>query len=109
MKAIKYLLAGALITVVSAPSMAQDANAQLDAVAKVIKENKSNPEAYEDQVKDYVKENKKNGVALAALGRVFFELRDTANAKKYDQVNELIQKYRQLKGSLEEEGRAWTV
>ena len=86
MKAIKYLLAGALITVVSAPSMAQDANAQLDAVAKVIKENKSNPEAYEDQVKDYVKENKKNGVALAALGRVFFELRDTANAKKYAEM-----------------------
>ena len=86
MKAIKYLLAGALITVVSAPCAAQDANAQLDAVAKVIKENKSNPEAYEDQVKDYVKENKKNGVALAALGRVFYEIKDTANAKKYAEM-----------------------
>lgn len=86
MKAIKYLFAGALITVVSAPCAAQDANAQLDVVAKVIKENKSNPEAYEDQVKDYVKENKKNGVALAALGRVFLDVKDTANAKKYAEM-----------------------
>ena len=45
MKAIKYLLAGALITVVSAPSVAQDVKSQVEAIKKVIVENKANPEA----------------------------------------------------------------
>ena len=60
--------------------------------------------------------NSLNGSAFEDMkdvwGEFFMEYSSqlwTANAKKYDQVNELIQKYRQLKGSLEEEGRAWTV
>ena len=83
MKAIKYLLAGALMAVTSTPVMAQDGQSQVDAIAKVIKENKSNPEAVEDQVKDFVKENKKNAIALAGLGRAYLDIKDTVNAKKY--------------------------
>lgn len=83
MKAIKYLLAGALMAVTSTPVMAQDVQSQVDAIAKVIKENKSNPEAVEDQVKDFVKENKKNAIALAGLGRAYLDIKDTVNAKKY--------------------------
>ena len=86
MRAIKYLLAGALVSVVSAPSMAQDVKSQIDAITKVVKANKSNPEAIEDQVKDFVKENKKNGVALAGLGRAFLDIKDTVNAKKYAEM-----------------------
>ena len=69
MRAIKYLLAGALITVVSAPTMAQDVKSQVDAITKVIVENKSNPAAYEDQVKDFVKEYKKNAEASGGTFR----------------------------------------
>ena len=57
MKAIKYLLAGALISVVSAPSVAQDVKSQVETITKVVVDNKSNPAAIEDQVKDFVKEN----------------------------------------------------
>lgn len=59
MKAIKYLLAGAAITLFAAPTMAQDVKAQIDAITKVIVDNKSNPDAVKDQIKDFVKENKK--------------------------------------------------
>ena len=45
MKAIKYLLAGALISVVSAPSVAQDVKSQVETITKVVVDNKSNPAA----------------------------------------------------------------
>lgn len=61
------------MTVVSAPSVAQDVKSQVDAITKLIASNKSNPEAVEDQVKDFVKENKKNAEALAGLGRAFWK------------------------------------
>mgnify|MGYP003176944278 FL=1 len=83
MKAIKYLLAGALISVVSAPSVAQDVKSQVETITKVVVDNKSNPAAIEDQVKDFVKENKKNAEALAGLGRAFLEIKDTASAREY--------------------------
>ena len=71
------------MAVTSTPVMAQDVQSQVDAIAKVIKVNKSNPEAVEDQVKDFVKENKKNAIALAGLGRAYLDIKDTVNAKKY--------------------------
>lgn len=83
MKAIKYFLAGVLITAVSAPSVAQDVKSQVDAITKVIVSNKSNLGAVEDQVKDFVKENKKNAEALAGLGRAYLEIRDTVSAREY--------------------------
>ena len=63
--------------------MAQDVKSQVDAITKVIVENKSNPSAYKDQVKDFVKEYKKNAEALSGLGRAFMEIKDTASAREY--------------------------
>lgn len=83
MRALKYLFAGVLVSVVSAPSMAQDVKSSVEAITKVIVENKSNPAAYKDQVKDFVKEYKKNAEALSGLGRAFMEIRDTASAREY--------------------------
>ena len=83
MKAIKYVLVGALMTGIFAPSMAQDVKSQVEAISKVVIDNKSNPEAVKEQVKDFVKENKKNAEALAGLGRAYFEIRDTASAREY--------------------------
>ena len=36
MKAIKYLVAGALMLSISAPSMAQDVKSQIEAITKVV-------------------------------------------------------------------------
>ena len=74
------------MTVVSAPVMAQNTDQQVANITKVIMDNKSNLEAVEDQVKDFVKENKKNPLALAGLGRAFFDAKDTTSAKKYAEM-----------------------
>ena len=66
--------------------MAQDVKSQVEAIKKVIVENKANPEAIEDQVKDFVKENKKNAEALAGLGRAFLEAKDTVSAREYAEM-----------------------
>ena len=71
------------MTSVFAPSMAQDVKSQVEAIKKVVTDNKSNPAAAEEQVKDFVKENKKNAEALAGLGRAYFEIKDTASAREY--------------------------
>lgn len=86
MKVIKYLLAGALMTASVAPSMAQDVKSQVNAITKVIADNKDNLKAVNDQIKDFVKENKKDPVALAGLGRAYLNVKDTANAKKYAEM-----------------------
>ena len=96
MKAIKYLLAGTFAAIVSVPSMAQDVQPQVDAIAKVIKANKSNLAAVEDQVKDFVKENKKSAEALAGLGRAYMEVKDTASAREY--ANMAIERGKDDKG-----------
>lgn len=83
MKAIKYLLAGAFLIGMSAQAIAQDIKAQIESISKVVIANKANPEAAEDQVKDFYKEYKKNAEAMAGLGRAFLDIKDTANAKKY--------------------------
>ena len=105
MKAIKYLLAGALMTGFTAPSMAQDVKSQVDAITKLIVANKSNPDAYKNQVKDFYKVNKKSSDALVGLGRAFLDIKDTLNATKY--ADEAIKKDKKngagyiLKGDIE--------
>ena len=76
--------------------MAQDVKSQVDAITKVIVENKSNPSAYKDQVKDFVKEYKKNAEALSGLGRAFMEIKDTASAREY--ANMAIERGKDDKG-----------
>ena len=71
MKAIKYLVAGALMLSIAAPTMAQDVKSQVDAITKVIVDAKGDVNATKSQVKDFMKVNKKNADALAGLGRAF--------------------------------------
>lgn len=81
MKAIKYLMMGALTLGFSAPVMAQDGSkADIDAVKRIIS---SKPADLDKQMKPYYKENRKNADNLVAFGRAFFEAKDTANAKVY--------------------------
>ena len=83
MKAIKYVFAGALMLSISATSMAQDVNPQVEAITKVIVDNKGNAAAIKAPVKEFLKLNKKNPEALAGLGRAFLEVKDYANAQLY--------------------------
>ncbi len=86
MKAIKYLFVGALMTLFCAPVMAQDAKADLEAITKVITDNKDNPKAADDQVKEFVKVYKKDANALAGLGRAYLNVKDTIDAQKYAEM-----------------------
>ena len=83
MKMFKYVLAGVLLMGVSAQALAQEFKTQLDAVSKLIVENKNNPKAVAPQVKEYLKMYKKDADAIAGLGRAFLNVKDTANAAKY--------------------------
>ncbi len=76
MKAIKYLVMGALLTGFSATAMAQEleAKAAIDAI-----KNKSGNVT--ELVKVAQKKNKKNADALIAIARAFYEQGDTANAR----------------------------
>jgi len=70
---------GALMTVVSGSAMAQ--TTVKDAV-DAIKTNKDK-DAVASIVKAAVKENKKDAKALAAIGRAYLDVKDTANTRKY--------------------------
>ena len=80
MKAIKYLFMGALMTVVSGSAMAQEVSVK-DAV-NAIKTNKDKA-AVAAIVKDVTKAYKKDAKALAAIGRAYLDVKDTANTRKY--------------------------
>ncbi len=83
MKAIKYLVAGALVLGISAPAMAQDVKAQVDAITKVIVDAKGDVNATKAQVKEFTKLNKKDAVAIAGLGRAFLRTKNYEQAKLY--------------------------
>ncbi len=81
MKAIKYLVMGALTLGFSTSVMAQDGTkADVDAVKKIIS---SKPEDMKDAMKPYYKKNRKNAENLVAFSRAFLDVKDTANAKTY--------------------------
>ena len=81
MKAIKYLMMGALTLGFSTSVMAQDGTkADVDAVKKIIS---SKPEDMKDAMKPYYKKNRKNAENLVAFSRAFLDVKDTANAKTY--------------------------
>ncbi len=80
MKTFKYLLVGAMLMGLGMPAMAQDAKAQVDEITKVIK---SNPADLADQVKAVYKKNKKNAPVLLGIGRAYYEVKDTVNARLY--------------------------
>ena len=80
MKTIKYLFMGALMTVVSGSAMAQEVSVK--DVVSAIKTNKDKA-AVAAIVKNATKEYKKDAKALAAIGRAYLDVKDTANTRKY--------------------------
>lgn len=81
MKAIKYVLMGALLFGAVAPSMAQlDNKTIIEQGSKVIQ---SKGADYANQVKELYKANKKNPEVLVGLGKAFLNAQDTANASKF--------------------------
>lgn len=83
MKAIKYLVAGALMLSLSAPTMAQDVKSDVSAITKVIVDANGDEVATKAQVKAFMKLYKKDPVALAGLGRAFLNAKNYAQAKVY--------------------------
>lgn len=81
MKAIKYIMMGALMIAISTPVMAQDEDkATINAITKVIKSKAADTE---DQVKVVFKKNKKDAPVLVGIGQAYLSIKDTVNATKY--------------------------
>jgi len=83
MKALKYVVVGAIALSATLPVKAQDVKAQVDAITKVIVDNKGDESACKDAVKEFVKNNKKNPLALAGLGRAYLDVKNTTKALEY--------------------------
>ncbi|MBQ8158811.1 MAG: hypothetical protein IJ081_07330 [Prevotella sp.] len=82
MKTIKYLMIGALTFGFSAIGMAQE-ESPVEAVKALVKSN--DPDA-EKQIKSIYKKNKKNGEVITGIARVYYEEKDTANARYYAEL-----------------------
>ena len=84
MKAIKYFVAGAMLSI-SATAMAQSATvqAQIDEITKTVVEAKGDVKATKDAVKLFMKSYKKDADALAGLGRAFMKAGNMAEAQRY--------------------------
>ena len=61
-----------------APAMAQNNNAVIEEVSKLIKTHGDG-----EAIKAIFKANKKNPEVLLGMGRAYLEVKDTANASKY--------------------------
>lgn len=83
MKTIKYLILGAMAIFVSGSAMAQ---VSVSDAVKAIKSNQDK-KAVEQVVKDAVKEVKKDAKSLAAIGRAYLDVKDTANTRKYAEMS----------------------
>lgn len=82
MKTMKYLVAGLLLASLSAPVMAQTSQAEVDAIAKVMKVKATGDvKATQKEVKEFTKLYKKDATAIAALGRAFLEVQDYEQAE----------------------------
>lgn len=88
MKAIKYLVAGALMLSISTPMMAQNSalQQQIDAITKSVTDAQGDVKATKDVVKEFLKVNKKNPEALAGLGRAFMAAHNFPEAQKYAEM-----------------------
>jgi len=89
MKAIKYLVMGALLTGFSAAVNAQEVelNAALDGI-------KSKAPNAAELAKTAYKKNKKNPEALVKIGRAFYEQKDTAKAKEFAEYADVASKHK---------------
>ena len=80
MKAIKYVMMGALMLGIGTPAFAQtgDPKADTEAITKMIK---SKAGDLAEQSKKYAKKYKKNTDVLLAMSKAYYEVKDTANAR----------------------------
>lgn len=83
MKAFKYFVVGALLSV-AAPTMAQEADFG-KALAPISQAMKENPASVEKQAKEFIKNYKKNPEAILALGSTYLA------AKNFDKADELAE------------------
>ena len=79
MKTVKYFLIGALMTVISAPAMAQSD----DIVSQATEIIKSKADDADNQVKKLIKPIKKDAKALAAVGRAYLDVKNFDQADVY--------------------------
>lgn len=85
MKAMKYLLVGALMGI-SVSTMAQEVEFS-KALAPIAQELKTNPANAEKMAKDYIKEYKKNPDAILSLGSAYLTVKNYAKA---DELAEMV-------------------
>lgn len=83
MKKIKYMFIGALMTVISAPVMAQTDAASIGMEATKIISSVSDAKLQAKQIDALAKPFKKDAKALANIGRAYMAVKDFANADKY--------------------------
>jgi tetratricopeptide (TPR) repeat protein len=80
MKKAKYIIIGAMMTVISVPTMAQDATSAIEQATKIIK---SGAEDKDKQVTAVFKTVKKDAKAIAGIGRAYLDAKEYDNADKY--------------------------
>ncbi|MBQ4449540.1 MAG: tetratricopeptide repeat protein [Prevotella sp.] len=80
MKTAKYIIIGAMMTVISVPTMAQDATSAIEQATKIIK---SGAEDKDKQVTAVFKTVKKDAKAVAGIGRAYLDAKEYDNADKY--------------------------
>lgn len=80
MKTVKYLLIGALTLSVGTPVSAQDNKSTIASITNIIK---SKPADIDKQAKAFLKDNKKNPEVLVGVGRAFYDVKDTAQARVF--------------------------
>lgn len=85
MKANKYFFSAVLMFALGVPAFAQTSNADIDQIAKVIKDNRGNlnSDLVKSQIKTWYKAHKKDAKAMTGLGQAYFDIKDTLNARKY--------------------------
>lgn len=81
MKAFKYLIIGAAMSVVAVPTSAQtDTKAVIEQITKVIKSDAADKDS---QVKDLFKPYKKDATVMVGIGRAYFDVQDLEKAQEY--------------------------
>ena len=80
MKTAKYIIIGAMMTVISVSTMAQDATSAIEQATKIIK---SGAEDKDKQVTAVFKTVKKDAKAIAGIGRAYLDAKEYDNADKY--------------------------
>lgn len=87
MKKVKVLIIAALTICVGIPAMAQDDEATIKQITEVIKSKSADAPA---QVKAVYKKNKKNAAVVTGIGKAYFEIGDTSNAKVYAEYGKTL-------------------